>query len=395
MPNILGINISPLSRTETLSQLERWLEQDRPRLLVTPNPEIILAAHHDEELFFILNKADLAPADGFGLKLAGWLYGENIPRLTGADLVGEMLKMAQLKKLKVVILNWCLGLSKKEDIKSALNKIYPNLDYLIIDSERFEIKPTDLLEINNFSPAIIFCNFGAPYQEKVLYHNIEKFSALRLAIGCGGAFDFLTGQITRAPKWLRQLGLEWLWRLIKQPQRWRRIVNAVFIFTAKVLEAKLISRFLYRPNVACLMYKQTEQGRDILIVERTDEPGHWQLPQGGTDGEDVTTAGSRELREETGTSNFMVKATYKNLHRYKFSNSHPIANDTKRHKYDYRGQKQSLLIAEFTGRDEEIKINFWDHRDWKWIPAQKLVETVHPARRQSVIIYLAKLESLN
>jgi N-acetylglucosaminyldiphosphoundecaprenol N-acetyl-beta-D-mannosaminyltransferase len=387
MPKILGINISPLSPEEIFNQLNSWLLQDKSRFLVTPNPEIILQAHKDEELFYILNQADLALADGFGLKLASYLDGEKIHRLTGADLVLKLLKLAQDKNLPLAILNWRGGLSKKDDLKRALDKKYPGLNYLVLDASRTQVAVTDLAQIANFSPAIVFCTFGSPYQEKTIYHNLAKWPSVRLAIGCGGAFDFLTGQLRRAPRVWQNIGLEWLWRLVKQPSRYKRIFNAVVVFSAKVLASKFIHRYRYRLNVCCLLYRVGEQGKEVLIVEREDEANHWQLPQGGTDGEDVVTAGRRELREETGVTSIIVRGVFKNLHCYYFG-------DRFNKKTGYKGQKQSLFIAEFTGQEDEIKINFWDHQAWKWVPANQLVESVHPYRRQSAQIYLTKLESL-
>lgn len=398
MPNVLGINLSSFSAAEIRRLLPSWLSEQKQRYIVTPNPEIILAAHGDEELFYILNQADLAPADGFGLRLAGWIYGEDIPRTTGADMVVWLLEDAALAGKKVAVLNWSDGLSKAADIETALLKRFPSLPSLVVDASRGGyiqgLISQDLERLHDFSPDILFCTFGSPYQEKAIYHSLKSLPTVKIAIGCGGAFDFLTGRAIRAPRFFRSMGLEWFWRLIKQPRRWRRIYNAVFVFTVKVLKAKFITRYLYRPNVACLLYKSGTP-KQVLIVERSDDPGHWQLPQGGTDGEDIETAGRRELQEESGAVSLVTKGKYKNLHRYDFlwgaRNGKLGARD---HKYDYRGQKQSLYIAEFLGPDSEIKINFWDHRAWKWVSADQLVETVHPIRRPAASVYVKKLNDI-
>ena len=93
--NILGIKISSLKKSEVLEKLIFFLSGERQCQIVTPNPEIILTALKDEELFYILNQADLAIPDGIGLKFAAWLTGKNIERITGADLVKDILKIAQ------------------------------------------------------------------------------------------------------------------------------------------------------------------------------------------------------------------------------------------------------------------------------------------------------------
>jgi N-acetylglucosaminyldiphosphoundecaprenol N-acetyl-beta-D-mannosaminyltransferase len=90
-----------------------------------------------------------------------------------------------------------------------------------------------LYNIQNTKYEILFCNFGAPHQEKFL--NSLKSAKIRLAMGVGGSFDYVTGKLQRAPRAMRIFGLEWLWRLILQPKRWRRIWNAVIVFPIKII----------------------------------------------------------------------------------------------------------------------------------------------------------------
>ena len=296
MANVLGINISDLNADQIKIKLSEALAGKDQCFITTPNPEIILQSHKDEELFFILNQADLSIADGFGLKVAGLFYNEKIPRLTGADLSIDLLALAKESGKRVAVINWRGGLSNRSDIEKALSKKYPSLKTLVLDLSRFESTAglSDLVinRLNVFSPDIIFCTFGSPYQEKALYHSLKKLPSVKLALGCGGAFDFITGKLSRAPLMFRKAGLEWLWRLMKQPSRIKRIINAVVVFSWKLIAAKFYTRFRYRPNVACLLYKKGDQGVKILIVERADAKNHWQLPQGGTDGESVEIAGA-------------------------------------------------------------------------------------------------------
>jgi len=408
MANILGINLSELRPSESLAQIDLFLKQARQKFLVTPNPEIILKAHQDEEFFYILNKADLILADGFGLKIAAKLFGYKIYRMTGADLTLHLLKKAEIENRKIIILNWENGLSKKPEIENSLKIKYHALEFKIINISRDKfLKPEIIKEINSFAPQILFCNLGFPYQEKVIYHNLNKLNSVKLALGIGGSFDFITEKIKRAPKFLRTCGLEWLWRLFKQPKRIGRIFNATVIFFLKVLKAGYINPFSWRPNVACLLYKKEEKNIKILIVAREDNPEHWQIPQGGTDGEKIEIAGARELREEIGTDNFIKKAIYKNIYRYLFSeNLGKKAYQKQTGEYgqiitgprtfirNYKGQKQSLYIAEFLGDDKDIKINFWDHVAYKWVLKEDFVKSVHPSRKPSAEIFLNKLNEL-
>ncbi len=396
MVNILGINLSALSHRDTLSKIEDFLNDGRQHYLVTPNPEIILASHHDEELFYILNHADLSLADGVGLKVAGIMSGSKIPRLTGADLTLDLLKLAAKNNLKVAVVNRESGLSQQTAIKEAVQKRHPNLAVLALDHHRHEAMSEEFMKkINDFQPDILFNTFGSPYQEKFIYHRLKELPSVKIAIGVGGAFDFLTGKIKRAPKQMRRAGLEWLWRLIQQPKRIKRIYNATVVFTTVLIRSQF-NHLFYRPNVACFLYKDSTRGPKVLIVQREDNPQHWQLPQGGTDGEDLETAGSRELREELNTDKFIGQAVFKNAHSYLFP---PVSQQSptsipRRYIFDYKGQRQGLFIAKFTGQDEDIKVNFWDHIAWRWVDDDKLVESVHPVRREAARIFMAKFHSI-
>lgn len=432
MLNILGVDIDNKINLETFRlKVSNFLElSNEQNYIVTPNPEIILKSQKDEELFYILNNANLSLADGFGLKLASIFLGKKLNRLTGADALIEILKIAQRKEKKILIINNKNGLSSSAEISLVLKNKYPYLKFLIEDCDfdfsilekkefisfdfqknnfftrflkKIEKKVNDKLDflvhnkLLDFSADIMICNFGSPYQEKFIYHNLNKLPSVKLAIGIGGALDFLTEKIKRAPKWMRFCGIEWLWRLFKQPKRYKRIFQAVFVFTFKFLKWRFINPLFYRKNVVCLLYRKSpipytaldNKSRklvdhyQILLVERSDEAGHWQLPQGGIDNDKIKIAGSRELYEELGIKNFNPKKIYKNIFKYKTNHQG---------KYGFKGQKQSLLIAEFKGDNTDIKLNFWDHSNWKWIKATDLVNEVHVLRRQGAKIFFEKFK---
>jgi len=386
MTKILGINLSDLSKPKLLDRLDFFLDDSGSHFLVTPNPEIILQAQHDEEYFYILNSADVAIADGFGLVLAGLIEGHKIPRITGSDLTPILLERAAKKKIKTLIINWKDGLSQESDIKKILDARYPELDYKILDTDKKDhLTDEETAIINDFAPKLVFVTLGAPLQERLIWHELKNWPSVRLALAVGGSFDFLTKKIKRAPKIMRVLGLEWLWRLLLQPKRLKRIWRATAVFGWKIIKTTFILPFFYRPNVAIMLYKKTTEGVKILIVARQEDHNHWQLPQGGTDGETIAIAGARELREELGTDKFIPTKTFKNVHRYGFSK----VSDSLRHT-GYRGQKQGLFVAKFTGNDSDIKINYWDHFAWQWVGTDKLLETVHPCRQAGTAKFLKK-----
>jgi N-acetylglucosaminyldiphosphoundecaprenol N-acetyl-beta-D-mannosaminyltransferase len=386
MANILGINLSELNLSDLLERLDFFLNSDSGHFLVTPNPEILLMAGRDEEYFHILNSADVAIADGFGLILAGLLQGKKIPRITGSDLTPKLLDKAEREQIKTVIINWQGGLSLESDISQTLKSRWPKLIFEVIDTEKkINLSETENLRINNFAPKLIFVTLGAPFQEKLIWHEIKNWPSARLALAVGGSFDFLTGKIKRAPQLMRTFGIEWLWRLLSQPKRFNRIWRATAVFGFKIFKIAFIKPFFYRSNVAIMLYKKTPDGVKILIVARSEDPTHWQIPQGGTDNESLAVAGARELREELGTDKFVFKKTFKNIHAYRFSKR----SSNIRHS-GYKGQKQGLFIAEYTGDDSDIKLNYWDHVDWKWIDINEIVEAIHPHRQEAMKKFIPK-----
>ncbi|HNX11022.1 MAG TPA: WecB/TagA/CpsF family glycosyltransferase [bacterium] len=392
MVNILGITLSGVSQKEAIAKVKDWLNGDQPHYIVTPNPEIILAAtkKSDEELFYVLNQADLSLADGIGLKFAAWLYGKRLPRATGADLVPAILKMAQTQQKKVLFLIYNQGLSSAADIEKVISAKYAGLNFAVKAIGRDILGPDNL--INNLEADIVFVALGAPYQEKFIFHHRQNITNLKVAVGIGGALDFLTKKAHRAPRALRFVGLEWLWRLILNPRRIKRIFNAAIIFPYEVFKYRFIIPLKYRPNVACLLYKKEGDQYKIFLVERTLNPGHWQMPQGGTDGLSIKEAGIKELKEETGNTNFKVMSVYNFLYRYRFDSA--LGKWPSQRHLGYKGQKQGLLIAKFQGKDEDIKINFWDHSAYQWVDIDEAVNKVHPLRQESTKIYIEKLKEI-
>jgi len=403
MVNILGINLSEFSHKEVLQKILAFLDDGKQHYIVTPNPEIILEAGNDEEFFYVLNKADLALADGIGLKIAAWFFGNNLPRVTGADITVELLKIAAEKNIKVMILNWENGLSKIEDINSALKNKFPSLIFSVININRDKnLSSEKINEIIKFSPALLFNTLGFPFQEKLMYHNLNLLPSVKVALGIGGSFDFITEKIKRAPKLFRSFGLEWFWRLLNafnyadSQRRLKRIYQATFVFLRKVILIRFVNPWVYRKNVACFLFKREEGKIKVLILERQDDINHWQLPQGGTDGEDIETAGKRELFEETGLSDLKSIAVFKNIYRYSFPkiNKDESFRGSRRYRFDYKGQKQSLYIAELTDQAQTVQVCFWDHIAYKWVEIDELLQSLHPYRQSGAKIFIDKFKSL-
>lgn len=223
---ILGVRIDNLSRTEINGWIKNVLvNSPEQKFVVTLNPEIILKGHRDKDYKNILNSADFNLCDGFGIKIVSRIKGRRIKsRYTGVDLIDYSFKKAKEKNLKVLIIFSKNSLSSPEEVREAIRKKYnleANGGYL--EGNFFESEETKNAEI-------VFVNFGAPDQENFIFENKKYFPNAKILAGIGGAFDFMTGKIKRAPKWMRKAGLEWLWRLWQEPQRLKRIKNAVIVF---------------------------------------------------------------------------------------------------------------------------------------------------------------------
>lgn len=240
--NILGIEIDSLSEKEVLQTLQNFLESKQSHFITTPNPEIILASRHDPEFKNILNSSDLALPDGFGLMLASvYLKNRLRRRITGVDLMLEICRLAAEKNYSIFLLG---GLGRvPEATASSLLKKFPSLKIVGVENGfRFWgwRLPDRLLvyKIRRVKPDILFVAYGAPKQEKWLYRHLPSFTSVKIGMGVGGAFDFISGSVRRAPVFLRKMGLEWLFRLIIEPWRLPRIINATFRFSLEVIKNK-------------------------------------------------------------------------------------------------------------------------------------------------------------
>lgn len=212
---ILEVGVSNATNKEILEFILKGLKNENNKLyIVTPNPEIIVRAHHDITFRKILNDASLALADGTGVIWAGRILGKKFKeKITGVDTIENLCKLANDYAFTVGFLGG--GPKVADRAAECLKKKYPGLKVKFAGSE---LKSAKLLK----SPIdILFVAFGAPKQEFWISGNIRKVP-VKVVLGVGGAFDYISGRVPRAPVWLRNLGFEWLFRLINEPWRIKR-----------------------------------------------------------------------------------------------------------------------------------------------------------------------------
>ena len=204
--DIFGVKIDNLTMDEALERIKGFV--------VLPYSEFIVRAQKDEEFRNILNSADFCLCEGKGLWLMTRFLKKPIKEpISGVDLIHNL-------RGKIFLLGGKEGVAKK---------VKEKLDAKVVGTEHGhqDLKKV-IKKINKAKPEILLVGLGSPKQEKWIYENLAKMPSLRLAIGVGGAFDFISGRVKRAPKFLQKIGLEWLWRLILQPWRIKRVFEGVF-----------------------------------------------------------------------------------------------------------------------------------------------------------------------
>lgn len=224
---ILGVGITNESEDKILEYLLLSLSQHTKRYyIVTPNPEIVVYAHNHPHYKKILNEAKVALPDGVGVFLGSALMGHRLrERITGVDFLEEICKRSSEQPLTMGFLGGARGVAERT--AECLKKKYPRIEVVFVGEEwpknsEFRIHNSELrYRSKNLFIDILFVAFGHPRQEEWIYENLEHLP-VKVAIGVGGAFDYISGRVVRAPFMVRAIGLEWLYRLMKEPWRWRR-----------------------------------------------------------------------------------------------------------------------------------------------------------------------------
>lgn len=220
--NIFNVNFEKATKRDILNTLEERINQGQKTFLVTANPEIVMYAKQDQEYREIVSKADFVIADGYGVVLGSKILGDPVPeRIPGFDLMMDLLKTADQKQWSAYFLG-----AKNEVIEKAVAKVtrdYPNLQIAGWHDGYFQDSADIRREIGQAKPDLIFAALGFPKQEKWICENLPHFEK-GLFIGVGGSFDVLAGTVKRAPLIWQKMNLEWLYRLLQQPSRWKRML---------------------------------------------------------------------------------------------------------------------------------------------------------------------------
>jgi N-acetylglucosaminyldiphosphoundecaprenol N-acetyl-beta-D-mannosaminyltransferase len=234
---VLGVRVDDLDVEGTLDRIEELLDAGGHHLVATVNPEFVMLARRDPEFRRVLEGAALCLADGWGVTWAARRQGRPLPaRVTGVDLIPALAERAARKGWRLFLLGAAPGVA--EAVGGLLTAEHPALAIAghhagVAGPEGDE---ESLRLIAAARPDIVLVAYGAPRQELWIARNLARLEA-GVGIGVGGAFDYLSGRVPRAPDWMRRAGLEWLYRLLRQPWRARRMA-VLPLFALEVLKAR-------------------------------------------------------------------------------------------------------------------------------------------------------------
>lgn len=245
---VLGVNIHPIRIKDLHQQIDKFIEDDRHALILNVNVNCLNIAYKNTWLRSFLNKSDIVFCDGAGVMLGAKLLGKTIPeRITYADWIWKLAELANDKDYSLYLLGAMPGIA--ELAAEKLVDKFPDLKILGTHNGYFDksIGSVEneiiIKEINKLSPNILILGFGMPDQERWLMENWKRLDS-NIALTGGAVFDYVSGELRRAPNLLTRNKMEWFGRFFIEPKRlWKRylIGNPLFIF--RILKEKYCYSF--------------------------------------------------------------------------------------------------------------------------------------------------------
>lgn len=218
---------------QAMAATKELLHDGKQHLVTTPNPEMIVAAQQSAVFMNVLNQADLALPDGRGLLWAAKYLGAGLlpERVSGVDYVTKLAAKHNGKPHTWFLLGAAPGVA--DAAREKLIAQFPELQIVGTYAGNPD-DTTSIAKINASGADVLLVAYGHDKQESWIAAHLVDIPSVKLAMGVGGTFDFIAGKAKRAPQWMRSIGLEWLWRLILQPSRIKRIYTAVVVFPMMV-----------------------------------------------------------------------------------------------------------------------------------------------------------------
>ena len=231
--SVLGFDVDLYDFDTALQYVNQHLQENKGMQIVTINPEMIEHGKKNNEFGRILNEADLIIPDGVGVKLALKIKGINQENIPGIEFSKKLIKLCELEGYTIGLLG-----AKEEVVQKAvanLRKEFANLNITYVHNGYFDSQEKVIIsqEIKAIEPKVVFVALGAPMQE-MLINEFKQQMPRTVFIGVGGSFDVWSGIVKRAPKIWQKMGLEWLYRTMKEPARFKRIFPTLPLFLIRV-----------------------------------------------------------------------------------------------------------------------------------------------------------------
>jgi len=236
---VLGVRVDRVDSMQAITAISNMLDSPGCKHVVTLNPEYVMRAGNEPGLMRLINSSELIVPDGIGIVWSSRLLGKPLRgRVTGTGLLPEIARLCAARNTGLFLLGGQPGVA--EMTSAVLRHDIPGLKIAGISSD--DPGPaTDkrtIEAINCSGATVLAVAYGCPKQDYWIGRNRGELTSVRVAIGVGGAFDFISGQVPRAPRWMRRVGMEWLFRLWLEPSRARRMM-ALPRFGLKVLRSRL------------------------------------------------------------------------------------------------------------------------------------------------------------
>lgn len=430
--DVAGLKIDAITKQELLAQLKERIKNREQTFITTPYSEFLYRALRRRSEMDTLNQADFAIADGVGILWAqafmsqpltwpgfylkifqGWLQVvwtgasillwpaaiyKTIPeKIVGADLVWDLAKLATENNFAVYLLGAQGNIA--ELVAKKLQNKFQGLN-IVGTSNKLHTDPSIVDDIKLSSADMIFVAFSPPAQEQWIAENLKKTGAV-LGIGLGGTFDYIAGEKQAPPKFIRHIGLEWLYRLITQPSRISRIYRGFWGLIISLMRVKVYATTPLRVTATAIVVNKDGKiflGKQTDRVTKKFNPDdklfeQWQFPQGGLEpGEDLVAGAQRELKEETGITSVELIAVAKHRHQYIWPNAlRPFLTSN----YKNKGGDLATVFFKFNGSDDEIKLDQNELQGYRWVSPEEVDQLVPYFRKghaQAVLAELAKLQ---
>jgi len=241
--NILGARVDAVSFADAVARVDQYLSEAQPHHIITGNTLMLLDAQHDRALRAVLEHSALVVPESSGIYWASRRLRQPLKEFVpGIDFMLALCRLAAERGDSIYLLGAKPGVARRA--ADELERRFPTLRIVGAEHGYFAAAETGAViqRISVAAPGILFVGMSVPGQEKWIAEHLRALG-VRVVMGVGGSFDVLSGNLQRAPQWMRRLGIEWLYRLMQEPWRWRRIARLP-IFALKVLRSTA-----YRPSL--------------------------------------------------------------------------------------------------------------------------------------------------